>query len=196
MIERALQLTRLGLEHIARGWDHLAFVLGLIWLAGTTRRLLVAVTMFTVAHSLTLAAATLEVVHLPGPPLEATIALSIAFLAVEVIQKERAGRPGLVAQKPWVGALSFGLLHGFGFASALTELEIPRAELPLALFCFNLGVELGQLAFIAAVLTVRPLVRCENRATEGRVAQIGSYALGSLAMFAFFERLAPFIRSV
>ena len=118
-----------------------------------TGRLIATVTAFTVAHSITLAGATLGWVNMPGPPLEAAIALSIAFVAAEIIHG-RQGKPGLTERYPWIVAFTFGLLHGFGFAGALMQVGLPQVEIPLALLFFNLGVEVGQLLFIAAVFTV------------------------------------------
>jgi hydrogenase/urease accessory protein HupE len=129
-----------GIEHILFGYDHLLFVLALILIVRSTRMLLLTVTAFTVAHSITLSLATLGVVHVPGPPVEATIALSILLLACEIVRSDR-GQPSLTAQWPWLVAFSFGLLHGFGFASALTEIGLPQGNIPLALFAFNVGVE-------------------------------------------------------
>ena len=142
-----------GIEHILLGYDHLLFVLALILIVRNLRVLIATVTAFTVAHSITLALATLGVVHVPGPPVEATIALSILLLACE-IARTSAGQPSITARWPWLVAFSFGLLHGFGFASALSEIGLPRGDIPLALFMFNLGVEIGQLVFIAAVLAL------------------------------------------
>ena len=127
-------------------------MLALILIVPNLRMLVTTVTAFTLAHSITLALATLGVVHVPGPPVEAAIALSILLLACE-IARSRAGQPSLTARWPWLVAFSFGLLHGFGFASALSEIGLPRGDIPLALFTFNVGVEIGQLAFIAAVLS-------------------------------------------
>ena len=143
--------TVLGIEHILTGVDHLMFVLALIMLVRGTRRLLVTVTAFTLAHSITLALATLGIIHVPGPPVEATIALSIVFVASEIVQGLR-GHEGLAAKKPWLVAFSFGLLHGLGFAGALAEVGLPVNAIPLALLFFNIGVEIGQLLFIAAVI--------------------------------------------
>ncbi len=148
----------LGITHILFGVDHLLFVFCLLLLVRDTRKLLLTVTAFTVAHSITLTAATLGIVHVPAAPVEATIALSIVFLARELLSGE-ANRSGVTRSYPWVVAFSFGLLHGLGFASALAEIGLPQGEIPLALFAFNLGVELGQLAFIAAVLTIWRLLR-------------------------------------
>ena len=140
-----------GIEHILFGYDHLLFVLALILIVRRGRALLITVTAFTIAHSITLSLATLGLVHVPGPPVEATIALSILLLAREIIRSDR-GRPSLTAQWPWLVAFTFGLLHGFGFAGALTEIGLPQGDIPLALLAFNIGVEAGQLIFIAAVL--------------------------------------------
>ncbi len=149
---------RLGIEHIWGGIDHLLFILALLILVKGTRRLVATVTAFTVAHSLTLAAATLGFVHVPQAPIEATIALSIVFVACEIVHS-RQGRPGLTERWPWLVAFAFGLLHGFGFASALSEVGLPQNAIPVALLFFNLGVEVGQLLFIAVVLAVIALVR-------------------------------------
>ena len=130
----------------------------LLLLVRDTRKLLLTVTAFTVAHSITLTAATLGIVPCPAAPVEATIALSIVFLARELLSGE-ANRSGVTRSYPWVVAFSFGLLHGLGFASALAEIGLPQGEIPLALFAFNLGVELGQLAFIAAILAVWTILR-------------------------------------
>jgi hypothetical protein len=142
---------RLGIEHILLGFDHLLFVLALLILVGPNRRLIGTVTAFTVAHSLTLAAATLGAVHLPAAPVEATIALSIAFVAAEIVHARR-GVLSLTERKPWIVAFAFGLLHGLGFAGALAAVGLPQRAIPLALLFFNVGVEVGQLCFIAAVL--------------------------------------------
>ena len=155
--------------------------------------LLWTVTAFTVAHSITLSLSTLGVVRLPGPPVEATIALSILLLAYEIVRIGR-GEASLTARWPWVVAFSFGLLHGFGFAGALTELGLPRGDIPLALFSFNVGVELGQLAFIAVVLGVIALARRLPLpvVAERYARPATTYALGGLAAFWFVERVAGF----
>ena len=141
----------LGIEHILLGIDHLLFVLALVLLVKGWKRLVGTITAFTVAHSITLAAATLGFVHVPGPPVEACIALSIVFVAAEII-RGRQGQPGLTERAPWVVAFTFGLLHGLGFAGALNEVGLPAQAIPLALLFFNVGVEIGQLAFIALVV--------------------------------------------
>jgi hydrogenase/urease accessory protein HupE len=182
-----------GIEHILFGYDHLLFVLALILIVRSGRVLLVTVTAFTVAHSITLSLATLGVVHVPGPPVEATIALSILLLACEIIRSDR-GQPSLTAQWPWLVAFSFGLLHGFGFASALTEIGLPRGDIPLALFAFNVGVEAGQLIFIAAVLVA---LQCAQwlkfpAFVERHARPITTYAIGIMAAYWFIERLVGF----
>jgi hypothetical protein len=183
-----------GVEHILFGFDHLLFVLALILIVRSLRVLLWTITAFTLAHSLTLALATLGVVRVPGPPVEATIALSIGLLASEILRMRR-GEPSATARWPWLVAFSFGLLHGFGFAGALTAVGLPRGDIPLALFAFNVGVELGQLAFIAAVLGMMAVAR---RLTllpviERRALPVAAYAIGTLAAFWFFQRLGGFV---
>ena len=147
----------LGVEHILGGIDHLLFVLALLLIVRGGRRIILTVTAFTVAHSITLVAATLGWVHVPGPPVEAMIALSIVFVAAEVVHGLQ-GRPGITARAPWVVAFSFGLLHGFGFAGALAEVGLPQKAIPVALLMFNVGVEIGQLIFVAAALAVGALI--------------------------------------
>ncbi len=183
-----------GVEHILLGPDHLLFVLALVLIVGGTKRLLWTITAFTLAHSVTLALATLGVVRVPGPPVEAAVALSILLLAAEILRLAR-GEPSLTARRPWLVAFCFGLLHGFGFAGALTAVGLPPGDVPLALFAFNVGVELGQLAFIALVL---PIVVLAGR-TQGRpwlerhALPSAARAIGVLAAFWFFERLAGFV---
>jgi hydrogenase/urease accessory protein HupE len=143
----------LGVEHILFGFDHLLFVLALVILVREWRRVAVTVTAFTIAHSITLAAATLGFVNIPGPPVEATIALSIMLVSVEILNARR-GQPSFTARLPWLVAFSFGLLHGFGFAGALAEVGLPQHAIPVALLFFNVGVEIGQLIFVSAVLSL------------------------------------------
>src|SRR6266581_7134887 len=149
---------RLGIEHIWSGIDHLLFILGLMILVKGTRRLVAAVTAFTVAHSITLAGATLGFVRVPQQPVEACIALSIVFVACEIVHA-RQGWQGWTERWPWVVAFTFGLLHGFGFAGALNAVGLPQTAIPVALLFFNVGVEIGQLLFIAAILSVMALGR-------------------------------------
>ncbi len=158
----------LGVEHILLGIDHLLFVLGLLLLVGNWRRLIVTVTAFTVAHSITLAAATLGLVHVPQAPVEAVIALSVMFVAAEILRTAH-GRASLTARTPWLVAFVFGLLHGLGFAGALREIGLPQTDIPLALLFFNVGVEIGQLAFIAAVVAVLAVIaRLSSKWRDGR----------------------------
>ena len=182
-----------GIEHILFGYDHLLFVLALMLIVRNTRALILTVTAFTLAHSITLALATLGIVHVPGPPVEAAIAFSIVLVAAEIVRLRR-GEPSLTARWPWVIAFCFGLLHGFGFAGALSEIGLPSGDVPLALFAFNVGVELGQLAFIAAILTIAALarkVRLPERVQSAAV-RLAPYGIGSLAAFWFVERVAAF----
>jgi hydrogenase/urease accessory protein HupE len=182
--------VRHGIEHILFGYDHLLFVAALILLVPNLRVLLATVTAFTFAHSITLALATLGLVEVPGPPVEATIALSIVILASEV-----GGERGLTALRPWLVAFSFGLLHGFGFASALTEVGLPSADVSLALLAFNVGVELGQVAFITVLVGATALAG-RGEITErlaGQVRAAAPYGIGVLAAFWFCERLAGFV---
>jgi hydrogenase/urease accessory protein HupE len=182
-----------GIDHILFGYDHLLFVLALILIVRRGRVLLITVTAFTVAHSVTLSLATLGVVHVPGPPVEATIALSILLLACEIIRSDR-GQVSLTAQWPWLVAFSFGMLHGFGFASALTEIGLPQGDIPLALFAFNVGVEAGQLIFIAAVLGALRYAQWITfpALVERHARSVATYAIGIMAAYWFIERLAGF----
>jgi hydrogenase/urease accessory protein HupE len=182
----------LGVEHILLGFDHLLFVLALLLLIPNLHRLLAAVTAFTVAHSLTLAGTTFGWVKLASAPVEATIALSIMFVAVE-ITRVRAGRTSLTAAMPWVASFAFGLLHGFGFAGALREIGIPDDAAPLALLFFNLGVEAGQLTFIAAVLTImfawrRLAPAAINTRLGGYAWRAPVYFIGVTSAYWFVER--------
>lgn len=182
-----------GIEHILLGYDHLLFVLALMLIVRNTKALVLTVTAFTLAHSITLALATLGVVRVPGPPVEAAIAFSIVLVAAEIVRLRR-GEPSLTARQPWLVAFCFGLLHGFGFAGALSEIGLPQGDVPLALFAFNVGVELGQLAFIGAVLAVLAVVRRLRVADafRKRAARAAPYFIGSLAAFWFVERVAAF----
>ena len=183
----------LGVEHILGGIDHLLFVLALLIITRGSWRLIKTVTAFTVAHSITLSLAALGFVHVPSAPVEAVIALSIVFVAAEIVHG-RQGRPGLTENAPWIVAFTFGLLHGFGFAGALAEIGLPQLDIPLALFSFNVGVEIGQLLFIAAVFAVLVVARQVTRrmvvpqpAWAWRVAP---YAIGSVSAFWLIQRLA------
>ena len=183
--------TVLGVDHILSGFDHLTFVLALLLIVSGARRLLITVTSFTLAHSITLAAATLGVMSVPGPPVEATIALSILFLASELV-KVNQGRPSLTAQFPWIVAFVFGLLHGFGFAGALSDVGLPQNEVPLALLMFNVGVELGQLMFIAATLVLMMALRKLRFEWPAWTRQLPAYSIGGIAAFWLIERVTAF----
>jgi hypothetical protein len=187
-LDLANTYVNFGIDHILRGIDHLLFVLGLIWLVRGRWMLVHTITAFTVAHSLSLAAATFGWVGVPERPLNAAIALSIVFVGVEIVKLQR-GEIGLTARYPWVVAFAFGLLHGLGFATALTTLGIPQATLPIALLFFNVGVEIGQLAFVFAVLA---LIWAHRRA-EATLPRWGTalpaYAIGSVAAFWFLLRV-------
>ena len=180
---------RLGVDHILSGIDHLLFVFGVLWIVAGFRRLLKAITAFTVAHSITLGLATLGFVRVPTAPVEALVALSIVFLAVEIAQRDR-GDPSLTYRRPWIVAFAFGLLHGFGFAGTLSEIGIPPADIPLALLSFNLGVEAGQLAFIAAALALLGSLRTLEIRPRPWMRAAPAYTIGSLASFWFLQRCA------
>jgi hydrogenase/urease accessory protein HupE len=191
----------LGMEHILLGADHLLFVLALLFLVNGAKRLVATVTAFTVAHSITLAAATLGFVHVPPPPVEATIALSVVFVAGEMLHVAR-GRPSLTVQAPWIVAFVFGLLHGCGFAGALRQIGLPQADIPLALLFFNVGVEAGQILFILAVVGLLSLVgrflplRTPSGPGVWQAEQLVrvpvAYFVGSVATFWVIQRVVGF----
>ncbi|MCZ6611622.1 MAG: HupE/UreJ family protein [Planctomycetota bacterium] len=181
----------LGIEHILLGIDHLLFVLALLILVEGGRRLLWTITAFTIAHSLTLGAATLGFVNIPQTPVEAIIALSIVFVAAEIV-RARQGRPGSTQRWPWIVAFTFGLLHGFGFAGALTEIGLPAQAVPLALLFFNVGVEAGQLLFIAAVGVVIVVARRLALPQPTWAWRVPAYGIGAVAAFWSIERVAGF----
>jgi hydrogenase/urease accessory protein HupE len=193
VLEVARTYLVLGVEHILFGIDHLLFVLALLILVKGTRRLIWTVTAFTLAHSLTLAGATLGFVHVPGPPVEAAIALSIVFVAAEIIHS-RQGVTGLTEKFPWIVAFTFGLLHGFGFASALREVGLPQSSIPVALLFFNFGVEIGQLLFIASVLAVialaRQIARRVGISQPEWAWRVPAYTIGGVASFWIIQRIA------
>ena len=189
----------LGVEHILGGVDHLLFVFALLLLVPDRLRLIGAITAFTVAHSITMASATLGWVILPGPPVEAVIALSIMFLASELLQRQK-GRQRLSERHPWAVSFSFGLLHGFGFARALLELGLPQGEIPLALLSFNLGVEVGQLGFVAVVFALAwianrlvPVMTNAIKTPGATAATISAYAIGGVSAYWFLDRLTGFL---
>jgi len=187
----AWDYTVLGVDHILSGIDHLLFVLALLLIVKGMRTLLITITSFTLAHSITLAAATLGWLWVPGPPVEAVIALSILFLASELVKVNR-GQQSLTANFPWLVAFTFGLLHGFGFAGALSQVGLPQNEIPLALLMFNVGVELGQLMFIVVMLVlIRALHKIRYNWSQWTY-QLPAYAIGSMAAFWFVERVSGF----
>jgi hydrogenase/urease accessory protein HupE len=187
----AVTYLKLGVEHLLLGFDHLLFVLALILIAPNTRQLVLAITAFTVAHSITLAAATLGFVNVPPPPVEAAIALSIAFVALEIV-RAREGEPGIAARAPWLVAFAFGLLHGFGFAGALSEVGLPAAHVPAALLFFNVGVEVGQLLFVAFVLGLGTIFQFGRNPLPHWASVAPPYFIGSLAMFWVIQRVSTF----
>ncbi len=182
--------TLLGFEHILLGIDHLLFVFALLLLVPGRRMLVWTITSFTLAHSLTLAAATMGWVHVPQSPVEAVIALSILFVAMEIVHWKQ-GRPGITRRWPWLVAFTFGLLHGFGFAGALSEIGLPEHAIPMALLFFNIGVELGQLAFIAMVLLAWSILKRIN--WPEWAWRVPVYSIGSLAAFWTIDRINGFL---
>jgi hydrogenase/urease accessory protein HupE len=191
----------LGVEHILLGVDHLLFVLGLLFLVANWKQLVGTVTAFTVAHSITLAGATLGFVQAPQAPIEAAIALSVMFVAAEILHRAE-GRSGLSARAPWLVAFVFGLLHGFGFSGALREIGLPQTDIPLALLLFNVGVEVGQLVFIAAVLlALSALTRALRKSghtehepwhSQAMIRVSVAYVIGSAAAFWTVQRVVGF----
>jgi len=181
----------LGLEHILFGIDHLFFVFVLILLVKNWRQLLAAISAFTVAHSLTLGAATLGYVNIPQKPVEAIIALSIVFVAAELVRSD-SNNMSLSRRWPWAIAFLFGLLHGFGFAGALTEIGIPQHAVPLSLLFFNLGVELGQIVFITLVLSLGVLMRSFLNPIPKWTPKFAAYFIGTLAAYWTILRVAGF----
>lgn len=176
-----------GIEHILFGFDHLLFVLALMLIVRSTRTLIFTITAFTVAHSITLTLATLGWVALPTGPVEIMIAFSIVLVCSEIVAMER-GKTSLTISAPWVVAFAFGLLHGFGFASALQNLGLPQGDIPLALFCFNLGVEAGQLIFVALILAAAGLLR-KILEVPRRAVLASAYSIGIIAAYWTLERL-------
>lgn len=191
--ESWLQVTStyfvLGVEHIIFGIDHLLFVLALLLIVDRWQRLLATITAFTLAHSVTLAGASLGLVSMPQQPVEAIIALSIVFVAMEIVHW-RQGRPGLTRRAPWIVAFAFGLLHGFGFAGALSEIGLPEHAIPSALLFFNVGVEAGQLGFVAAALLVWAAIRSVR--WPPWAWRVPVYSIGGVAAFWTIERIAGF----
>ncbi len=182
---------QLGFEHILEGWDHLLFVFALFILVRDAWSLVGAVTAFTLAHSITLALATFGVLNVPGPPVEAVIALSIVFLAMEIV-KGREGQFRLSEQKPWIVCFGFGLLHGLGFAGALADIGLPSNDIPAALLAFNLGVEAGQLSFVAALALLVAIWRLIALPISQKATVAIAYGIGSVSMYWLIERTSGF----
>jgi hydrogenase/urease accessory protein HupE len=177
----------LGVDHILGGFDHLMFVLALMLLIRERWMLLKTITAFTIAHSITLAAAALNWTQVTPAPIEATIALSICFAAAEVVRQDY-GRFDLASRAPWIMAFAFGLLHGFGFGGALKQIGLPQSEVPLALVTFNLGVEAGQLLFVATVLAGTAAIDQLLSLRVPRLRDVTAYAIGSMAAVWFIQR--------
>ncbi len=182
---------KLGVEHILLGIDHLLFVFALLLITHGSWKLVKTVTAFTLAHSITLGLATLGLVQVPSPPVEAVIALSIVFLAAEIVHAGR-GRESITFRSPWVVAFVFGLVHGFGFAGALSEIGLPQGQIPLALLFFNVGVEFGQLLFIAVVLGSLAVLQRIWIPLPRVASTAAPYAIGTVAMFWVIQRIASF----
>ena len=180
----------LGVEHILSGADHLLFVFGILLLVRGVRTVVATITAFTLAHSLTLALTVLDIVQVPGPPVEAFIALSIAYLALEVARREHVQNARLIP--PWAVAFAFGLIHGFGFAGALAETGLPPGDVPMTLFLFNLGIEAGQIAFASIAGALLWLAYRWLRERSGHLDRAAAYGLGGIASFWVIERVAGF----
>ena len=194
-LDVAIEYWKMGTIHILEGSDHLLFVFSLLLIVIGFKQLIKAITAFTVAHSITLVLTTLGWIHLPAAPTEAIISLSIMFLAAEIVLKQRGGTC-MTEQYPWLVAGFFGLFHGLGFAGALAEIGIPESEVPLSLLMFNIGVETGQLIFIAVVLVIMTLLGAilpEKLRLD--VRKYVPYAIGAIAAFWTIERVVSFLPS-
>ena len=185
------QYMFLGVEHILNGVDHLLFVLTLLLITGGGWKLVATVSAFTVSHTVTLGAATLGYVHVPQAPVEAIIAASIVFVAAEILRADQ-GHLGIAARAPWLVAFTFGLLHGLGFAGGLSEIVLPPAHIPTALLFFSIGVEIGHLLFVAAVLLFLAVARRSPWTWPRWSAAVPTYAIGSIAMFWVVQRVSVF----
>jgi len=185
------QYVGIGIEHILFGWDHLLFVLGLVLLV-ERRQIIGVATAFTVAHSITLALAALEFLNIPIRPVEILIAMSIVLLAVEIMRKFH-GRSGLSAKRPYLIGFIIGLIHGCGFASALSEIGLPKGMELLALLLFNVGVELGQFLVIA-IFVIALMTLSKTQLNKNKIAETAvTYALGGIAMFWVIDRLKDYV---
>jgi hydrogenase/urease accessory protein HupE len=191
-LSAAKRYTALGIEHILLGFDHLMFVLALLLIVRGPWMLVKTITAFTIAHSITLGLATLGFINMPSRPVEAAIALSIMFLCVEIVHAHQ-GKVGMTFRYPWLVAFAFGLLHGLGFAGALSDIGLPQSEIPIALLFFNIGVEVGQLIFVAAVLLLAWMLRGLKLETRDWVRVVPTYLIGTLASYWFLERLGSIV---
>lgn len=190
-LEVASVYLKLGVEHILTGWDHLLFVLALIIITRGGWMLVKTVTAFTISHTITLTAATLGFVHIPQQPVEAVIALSIVFVAAEIVHTHR-GSKGITARAPWIVAFAFGLMHGLGFAGGLTEAGLPQGQIPTALLFFSLGVEAGHFLFIGFVLSLIACLRRLHLPNWQWTELLPPYVIGSIAMLWVIQRVAAF----
>lgn len=182
----------LGVEHILTGIDHLLFVLGLLLLVDGPRRVVATISAFTVAHGTTLTLATLGMVRVPPAPVEAVIALSIVFVAREIVARWRQEPPSLARRRPWLVAFAFGLLHGLGFAGGLSAAGLPAGHVPLALLLFSVGVEIGHFAFVAAALATMTALRRLRVDPPAWARAVPAYAIGSVAAFWMIQRVSAF----
>jgi hydrogenase/urease accessory protein HupE len=187
-LARSAVYLQLGIQHILMGIDHLLFVLGLVLIVRSRAALFKTVSAFTVAHSITLAAATLGWASVPGPPLNAAIALSILFLGPEIL-RVREGGTSLTIRHPWVVAFGFGLLHGFGFAGGLTAMGLPHAEIPRALLLFNVGVEIGQIGFVLLILALARAFRLMEIHWPKPILLLPAYTVGTLGALWTLQRV-------
>jgi hypothetical protein len=195
-LQVAREYTVLGILHILKGIDHLLFVGCLLLIAGTGRRILITITGFTIAHSITLLLSALELVHVPIPPVEATIAMSIVFLATEIAKESR---DTLTYRYPITVATVFGLLHGFGFAAVLKSIGLPQTEILTSLLFFNVGVEIGQILFVGfIIITFLGVQAIANRLLRSTISfttfeKPVVYVIGSVASLWMFERIYLFL---
>ncbi len=191
----AIDYVVLGIHHILFGADHLLFVFGLLLIVRDGWTLVKTITAFTAAHSITLAAATLGYVSMPAPPVEAAIALSILFLGPEIVRRWR-GETSFTIRNPWVVAFAFGLLHGLGFATALSSAGLPPSDIPLALLCFNIGVELGQLGFVGVIVLLARTLNRAHFAWPRWVTLAPGYLVGGMGAFWTIERMDALARAL
>ncbi len=187
----AKEYTVLGIEHILGGWDHLLFLICLLLIAGTAKRIMITVTGFTIAHSITLVLSALNLVRIPIPPVEVVIALSVVFLASEILHKRR---DTLTWRFPIAVSASFGLLHGFGFAAVLEDIGLPQTELVTGLLFFNVGVEIGQLFFVlSSIFLIKLLMLTRLNIQNPIFEKAAAYSVGSIASFWMIERVIGLI---